>query len=56
MGLRKRTVMPFMRVLELYAVIMVISLISYCIYYNLKGRDLDRDRLFEAQRRQEHLE
>jgi len=55
-GIKKRVVLPFMRVLELYAVIMVITLISYCIYYNLKGRDLDRDRAFEEQRRKEHLD
>ena len=48
--------MPFMRVLELYAVIMVISIISNCIYYNLKGRDLNSDSFFDAQCWQEHLE
>ncbi len=38
-GNKRKIVKPYLRILELYGVLMLIVMLSFCIYYNLKGRD-----------------
>lgn len=38
-GILRKKVNPYLRVLELYTVLMLIILLAWIIYYNLKGRD-----------------
>jgi len=38
-GILRKKVNPYMRVLELYAVLMLIIILAWIIYANLRGRD-----------------
>lgn len=40
-GIKKRVVSPYFRIFELYAVLVLIVMLAYCIFYNLKGRESD---------------